>query len=44
MKYQDLFSLKKLKKKYFKMSSAAFVIGALRINKSLPIPMLHVFS
>ena len=31
MKYQDLFCLKNLKKKYFKMSSVAVVIGALRV-------------
>ena len=31
MKYQDLFSLKN-KRKYFKMLSAAVVIGALRVN------------
>ena len=36
MKYQDLFSLKKLKTKYFKMSSAAVVIGALRVKLFLP--------
>ena len=34
MKYQDLFSLRNYKK-YFKMSSAAVVTGALRVN-SLP--------
>ena len=32
IKYQDLFSLKNLKKKKFKMSSAAVVIGALKDN------------
>ena len=32
MNNQDLFSLKNQKKKYFKMSSAAIVIGPLRVK------------
>ena len=32
MKYQDLFSLKNKKKNYFKMLSAAVVIGTLRVK------------
>ena len=34
MKYQGLFSLK-IKKRYFKMSSAAVVIGTLRLKKEV---------
>ena len=33
MKYHVLISLKKTMKKYLQMSSAAVVIGALRVNK-----------
>ena len=36
MKYQVLLSLKTVKK-YLKMSSAAVVIGALRVKKSLKV-------
>ena len=32
MKYQDLFSMKNLKKNFLKVSSAAVVIGVLRVK------------
>ena len=40
MKYQDLFSLKNMKKLFFKMLSAAVVIGALRVN----LHILHMLE